>query len=94
MPCCFLRPPSLLLVNLCPNPAAPNVHPTQQPILSSFLTLTHLFIYESLLFSSVPSSFIFNLFVGFIEVFECRESVLMQPLVYCSDRRNVVHTAL
>lgn len=84
MPCCFLRPPSLLLVNLCPNPAAPNVHPTRQPILSSFTTLTHLFIYESLLFSSLLSPFIFNLFMAFTEVFECPYAT--SCLLFCQGK--------
>lgn len=34
--------------------------------------------------------FLFSLFMGFIEVFECKEPVLMRPLVQSSDRENVV----
>lgn len=32
--------------------------------------------------------------MGFIEVFECSDSVLMHPLVHCSDRENVMHCRL
>lgn len=45
MPCCFTVPSpplSLLLVNLCPNPAAPRIHPTQQSSFFYFHSLVHL----------------------------------------------------
>lgn len=97
-PAVSLCPPSLLLVNLCPNPAAPRIHPTQQPIFSFFffffflLWLTCSFMRAFSFRFLPPLSFSICLWVS-LKFFKCGESVLVQPLVYCPDRENVVHSS-
>lgn len=84
MPCCFAMPSLLAPRQPLSQPCSPT-HPSSSaiPSFSSYSTLTHLFAYESILFS-ITLFFLFNLFMGFIEVLKCKELVLMRPLCYCS----------
>lgn len=53
-----------------------------------WLTCSFMRAYSFLL----PSSFLFTLFIGFIEVLKCSKLVLMQPFVYCLGIENMVHS--
>lgn len=96
MPCCFTVPSpplSLLLVNLCPNPAAPRIHPTQQSSFFYFHSLVHLW-QPSIIYCH--TFFFFQSVYAFHWSFQVywRSPFAPSCSVACSDRENVAHCSI